>query len=77
MCGITPTYANEGRTGKIHAGFQAAYASSRYLMMSELSNIATFWLGSCSKTDSAVKHVQQWGIECTKGSNDTKFAVPQ
>lgn len=24
-----------------------AYVSSRYLMMSELSNIATFWLGSC------------------------------
>ena len=45
--------------------------------MSELSNIATFWLGSCSKTDSAVKNVQQWGIECTKGSNDTKFAVPR
>lgn len=32
--------------------YAEAYVSSRYLMMSELSNMATFWLGSCMRHDS-------------------------
>ncbi len=39
-------------------------------MMSELSNIATFWLGSCNGTVSAMEHVQQWGTLCTHDSNN-------
>ncbi len=67
---------NTGRARQIHAGFQTAYVSSRYLMISELSNIATLWLGSCSRTQSAVKHVQQWGMLRTKDSNNKECAVP-
>ncbi len=63
-------YNNKGRTRKLYADFQTAYVSSRYLMISELSNIATFWLGSCNGTDTAVKHVQQWGKLFTDDSNN-------
>jgi len=63
-------YNKKGRTCKFHVAFQTAYVSSRYLMMSELSNIPTFWLGSCNGTVSAMEHVQQWGTLCTHDSNN-------
>lgn len=37
--------------------YAAAYVSSRYLIMSELSNIATFWLGSCMGNTSSVMFI--------------------